>query len=151
MPYEEGIKEYQLEPAHPIHQSTLEYKGYVQHEIPKDVVVFYPFFDYLYEIWGMENIRLREQDTSIIFLVRAGEKPFTIKSFSNADFFPFVVNGEIFEEDGNLILRSAYRKTSIELPIDLLDQMAQVPTVKGKTFKETAVQWNIGEHHHSSI
>ncbi|MGG6361233.1 hypothetical protein ACQ5SI_18585 [Peribacillus frigoritolerans] len=27
LPLEEGIREYQLEPIYPIHQSTLEYKG----------------------------------------------------------------------------------------------------------------------------
>lgn len=62
MPFEEGIREYQLKSVYPIHQSTFEYKGCVEIEIPKDAVVFYPFLDYLYEAWGMENIRLREQD-----------------------------------------------------------------------------------------
>lgn len=73
LPFEEGVREYQLKPVYPIHQSTLEYKGYVQLEIPKDAIVFYPFVDYLYETWGMENMRLREQDHTILLFIRRGK------------------------------------------------------------------------------
>ena len=131
LPFEEGIKEYQLEPAYPIHQSTLEYKGYVQLEIPKDAVVLYPFLDYLYEIWGMENIRLREQENTILLFIRAGEKPLTTKNFVAADILPFVTKGEIYNEEDHLILRSAYRKTSIELPIDLLESITELAEQEG--------------------
>ncbi|MGJ3194698.1 helix-turn-helix domain-containing protein [Peribacillus frigoritolerans] len=81
LPFEEGVREYQLMPVYPIHQSTFEYKGYVELEIPKDTVVFYPFVDYLYETWGMENMRLREQDNTILLFIRAGERPFNDKGF----------------------------------------------------------------------
>lgn len=48
--YEEGMKTYTLKPSYSIHQSTLDYKGYVELQVPKNEVVFYPFIDYLYGI-----------------------------------------------------------------------------------------------------
>ncbi|TKH04823.1 helix-turn-helix domain-containing protein [Peribacillus simplex] len=131
LPFEEGIKEYQLKPVYPIHQSTFEYKGYVELEIPKDAVVFYPFLDYLYETWGMENIRLREQDHTILLFIRAGERPLTTKSFIAEDILPFLIKGDIYNEEGHLIFRSSYRKTSLELPIDLLERMTELAEQEG--------------------
>ncbi|MED3709532.1 hypothetical protein P4502_09870 [Peribacillus frigoritolerans] len=120
LPFDEGIKEYQLKPVYPIHQSNLEYKGYVQLEIPKDAVVLYPFVDYLYETWGMENMRLREQDHTILLFIRAGERPLTTKGFFAVNILPFLIKGDTYNEEGHLIFRSSYRKTSLELPIDLI-------------------------------
>ncbi|MES1042581.1 helix-turn-helix domain-containing protein [Peribacillus simplex] len=131
LPFEEGLREYQLKPVYPIHQSTLENKGYIQLEIPKDAVVLYPFLDYLYETWGMENIRLREQDHTILLFIRAGERSLTTKSFNVADILPFLTKGEIYNEEGILILRSSYRKTSLELPIDLLESMTKLAEQEG--------------------
>lgn len=131
LPFEEGIRQYQLKPVYPIHQSTLEYKGYVELEIPKDAVVFYPFLDYLYETWGMENIRLREQDHTILLFIRAGERPLKTKGFFTADILPFLIKGDIYYEEDHLIFRSSYRKTSMELPIDLLESMTELAEQEG--------------------
>ncbi|MFD9628332.1 helix-turn-helix domain-containing protein [Peribacillus muralis] len=131
LPFEEGVREYQLMPVYPIHQSTLEYKGYVELQIPKDTVVFYPFVDYLYETWGMENIRLREQDHTILLFIRAGERPLTTKGFFAVDILPFLIKGDIYIEEDQLILRSAYRKTSLELPIELLESMTKLAEQEG--------------------
>lgn len=129
--YEEGMKTYALKPSYSIHQPTLDYKGYVELEIPKDAVAFYPFVDYLYETWGMENIRLREQDQTIVLFIRAGERPLTTKGFFAADILPFLIKGDIYNEEGHLILRSSYRKTSLELPIDLLESMTELAEQEG--------------------
>lgn len=131
LPFEEGIREYQLKPVYPIHQSTLEYKGYVELEIPKDSVVFYPFVDYLFETWGLENIRLREQDHTIVLFIRAGERPLTTKGFFAADILPFLIKGDTYNEEGHLIFRSSYRKTSLELPIVLLESMTELAEKEG--------------------
>ncbi|MCK1986050.1 MULTISPECIES: helix-turn-helix domain-containing protein [unclassified Peribacillus] len=131
LPFEEGLRDYQLKPVYPIHQSTLENKGYIQLEIPKDAVVLYPFLDYLYEIWGMENIRLREQDDTILLFIRAGERPLRTKGFFVADILPFLIKGYINHEEGHLIFRSSYRKTSFELPVDLLESMTELAEQEG--------------------
>jgi hypothetical protein len=129
--YGEGISDYLLKPTYSIHQSMLEYKGYVRLEIPKDAVVFYPLLDYLYETWGMENIRLREQNRSILLFIRAGEKPLATQAFTLSDILPFLQEGEIHMEEEKLLIRSAYRKTSLELPIELLDNILQKAEQEG--------------------
>lgn len=79
----------------------------------------------------MENIRLREQDHTILFFIRAGERPLTTKGFFAEDILPFSIKGDIYHEEGHLIFRSSYRKTSLELPIDLLESMAELAEEEG--------------------
>ncbi|MFJ9385206.1 helix-turn-helix domain-containing protein [Peribacillus sp. NPDC101481] len=131
LPYEEGIRNYALKPAYSIHQSTLDYKGFLEIEMPKKVVVFYPFLDYLYEIWGVENIRLREQNETVLLYVRVGEKPFISEVFGIVDILPYLINGEMHHEDDTLILRSPNRKTSFELPIELLETISDLAEQEG--------------------
>ncbi|MGE6717529.1 helix-turn-helix domain-containing protein [Peribacillus frigoritolerans] len=129
--YEEGMKTYTLKPSYSIHQPPLDYKGYVELQVPKNEVVFYPFMDYLYEIWGMENIRLREQSDSVLLYIKAGEKPLKSEVFSIADILPYIINGELYHEDDTLILRSPYRKTSFELPNELLVEISDLAKQEG--------------------
>ncbi|MFI8495155.1 helix-turn-helix domain-containing protein [Peribacillus butanolivorans] len=129
--YEEGMKNYALKPSYSIHQSTLDYKGYVELQAPKNEVVFYPFLDYLYKTWGMENIRMREQDNSVLLFIRAGEKPLISEVFGIADILPYLTNGEMHHEDDTLILRSPNRKTSFELPIELLEAISDLAEQEG--------------------
>ncbi|WP_251025380.1 helix-turn-helix domain-containing protein [Bacillus sp. ISL-57] len=129
--YEEGMKTYTLKPSYSIHQPTLDYKGYVELQVPKNEVVFYPFIDYLYEIWGVENIRVREQNDTVLFYVRAGEKPLISEVFGIADILPYLTNGEMHHEDDTLILRSPNKKTSFELPIELLEAISDLAEQEG--------------------
>lgn len=129
--YEEGMKTYTLKPSYSIHHPALDYKGYVELQVPKNEVVFYPFMDYLYEIWGVENIRLREQSETVLLYVKAGEKPLKSDVFGMTDISPYLTNGEMHYGEGTLILRSSYRKTSLELPIDLLESMTELAEQEG--------------------
>ncbi|WP_028393995.1 helix-turn-helix domain-containing protein [Bacillus cihuensis] len=133
IPYEEGVKVYQLVPSYPIHADPVEFKGYVTFEIPSDIIWFYSFMDYLYQVWGMENIRLRVlQDGSIKLLVRAGEKRLTSnQAFSISDILPFLMDGEIIKDDELFILRSSYRKTTVELPKKMLKQVIDAAEKEG--------------------
>ncbi|CAK6481081.1 hypothetical protein BFRIPA_00135 (plasmid) [Peribacillus frigoritolerans] len=129
--YEEGINNYALKPSYSIHQTTLDYKGYVELHVPKNEVVFYPFLDYLYEIWGVGNIRLREQSETVLLYIKAGEKPLKTEVFGIADLLPYLISGEIHHEDDILILRSSNRKTSLELPIELLETISDLAEQEG--------------------
>ncbi|MDM5450973.1 helix-turn-helix domain-containing protein [Peribacillus simplex] len=129
--YEEGMKNFTLKPSYSIHQPPLDYKGYVELQIPKNEVVFYPFIDYLYEIWGMENIRFREQNETVLLYIKAGEKPLKSEVFGIVDILPYLINGEMHHENDTLILRSPYRKTSFELPIELLDTISDLAKQEG--------------------
>lgn len=79
----------------------------------------------------MENIRLREQDNTILLFIRAAERPLTTKGFFAADILSFLIKGDIYHEEGHLILRSSYRKTSLELPIDLLESITELAEQEG--------------------
>ncbi|MGM0889213.1 MAG: helix-turn-helix domain-containing protein [Bacillota bacterium] len=129
--YEEGMKIYALKPSYSIHQPTLDYKGYVELQVPKNEVVFYPFIDYLYKSWGVENIRMREQGSSVLLFIRAGEKSFKSEVFGIADILPYLINGEMHHEEDTLILRSPNRKTSFELPIELLEKISDLAEQEG--------------------
>ncbi|MFK4389870.1 hypothetical protein ABH916_001798 [Peribacillus frigoritolerans] len=125
------MKTYTLKPSYSIHQPTLVYKGYVELQVQKNEVVFYPFIDYLYKTWGLENIRMREQGSSILLFIRAGERPLMPEGISIADILSFLIKGEMHHEEGTLILRSPYRKTSFELPIELLDTISDLAKQEG--------------------
>ena len=60
--YNEGTEKYHLEPCYEIHKESFDYKGYVYIEIPKGEDMLYPFIDFIYESWGIENIGIREQE-----------------------------------------------------------------------------------------
>ncbi|MDQ7861082.1 hypothetical protein RCO48_08710 [Peribacillus frigoritolerans] len=92
---------------------------------------FYPFMDYLYEIWGVENIRIREQSETVLLYIKAGEKPLKSEVFGIADILPYLTNGEMHHEDDTLILRSSNRKTSFELPIELLETISDLAEQEG--------------------
>lgn len=67
----------------------------------------------------------------IVLFIRAGERPLTTKGFFAADILPFLIKGDIYNEEGHLIFRSSYRKTSMELPIDLLEGMTELAEQEG--------------------
>ncbi|MCK2020536.1 hypothetical protein [Peribacillus frigoritolerans] len=71
-------------------------------------------------------MRLWEQDHTILLFIRAGERPLTTKGFFAVDILPFLIKGDTYNEQGHLIFRSSYRKTSLELPIDLLESIYEL-------------------------
>ena len=76
--YKEGIEKYGLEPCYEIHKDPFDYKGYVHIQIPKGEDILYPFIDFIYESWGIENIGIREQEQSVYISMKAGETLFKI-------------------------------------------------------------------------
>ncbi|MEH6945130.1 helix-turn-helix domain-containing protein [Bacillus sp. JJ722] len=120
--YENGIKDYGLGAAYFIHESTVESKGHCQLNLPKSHNDFYKVIDYLYEFWGIENCRLRDIGEVVEIFVEAGFKPFN-NSFQISNIQPYLKQGEWIVEEDSLIIKSSYRKTSIELPTDMLDKI----------------------------
>jgi len=115
----EGIEKDGLEPCYEIHKDTLDYKGYAHIQIPKGEDVLYPFIDYLYESWKIENIGIREQEQRVYISMRAGE-------ISIQQSIPFIKKRTIEIAEGLFIVRSAYRRTNLELPIKLLDEVKRL-------------------------
>ena len=70
--HKEGMEKYALEPCYGIHADPFDYKGYVHLQIPKGEDILYPFIDFIYESWGIENIGIREQEQSVFISMKAG-------------------------------------------------------------------------------
>ncbi|WP_223881867.1 hypothetical protein [Niallia endozanthoxylica] len=120
--YNEGIEKYGLEPCYEIHKETLDYKGYVHIHIPKGEDILYPFIDFLYEAWGIEHVGVRENEQSVYISMKAGEISIQHSIAFNLDqLIPFIKEGTIEIDEGLFIVRSAYCKTNLELPIKRLD------------------------------
>ncbi|MFS0783426.1 DNA-binding protein [Bacillus sp. 1P06AnD] len=122
IPYEKGIKEYQLSAAYHIHHSAVDYKGYCQINLPKSHKDFYKVIDYLLEYWGIENCKYRDLGEEVEIFIDSGIKPFN-NSFQVSNILSFIKQGEWIVEDHMLIIKSAYRKTSFELPVEMLDKI----------------------------
>jgi hypothetical protein len=72
----------------------------------------------------VENIRVREQSETVLLYIKAGEKPLKSEVLGIIDILPYLINGEMLHEDDTMILRSPNRKTSFELPIELLETIS---------------------------
>lgn len=135
--YKEGIEKYELEPCYGIHAEPFDYKGYVHIQIPKGEDVLYPFIDFIYESWGIENIGIREQEQSVYISMKAGEIPLPHSTpFTLNHLIPFVQEGIIEIAEGFLIVRSAYRKTNLELPIKMLDDVKRLAEQDNMTMSQ---------------
>lgn len=89
--------------------------------------MLYPFIDFIYESWGIENIGTCEQEQSIYITMKAGEVSLpNLNPFSLNQLIPFVQEGTIEIVEASLVVRSAYCKTNLELPIKMLDEVKQL-------------------------
>jgi len=121
---DEGFKTFCLQPSYPIHQETLPYKGYAQLRVPKEYQRIYELIDYFYRTWGIENVRLREEERIIRFWVKEGEMPF-ISPIPFEEIELFITDGKWWVRENVLMVLSAYRKTSVELPVSMLETIQE--------------------------
>ncbi|MCQ6275349.1 helix-turn-helix domain-containing protein [Bacillus sp. V3B] len=143
--YKEGIEKYGLEPCYGIHADSFDYKGYVHLQIPKGEDILYPFIDFIYESWGIENLGVREQEQSVYISMKAGEMPIQNSvPFPLDQLIPFVQEGTIEMVEDFLLVQSAYRKTNLELPIKMLDMVKQLAEQENITMS----QWVKRAIHH---
>lgn len=79
----------------------------------------------------METIRVREQSETVLLYIKAVEKPLKPEVLGIIDILPYLINGEMLHEDDTMILRSLNRKTSFELPIELLETISDLAEQEG--------------------
>ncbi|WP_282156012.1 helix-turn-helix transcriptional regulator [Cytobacillus gottheilii] len=146
VPFQSGISDYQLSKRYPIHQDLMDPKGYVHFEIPfKEETLLYPFIDYLYEVWGVENVRLREKDETVYIYIKSGNRPFNHEILSFTKLLQFVIEGHIYLEDGLLVTESTYTKTSLELPKSMHERVKKEANAVDLTYSQW-VEKVIKEH-----
>ena len=103
--------------------------------------MLYPFIDFIYESWGIENIGIREREQSIYITMKAGEASLpNLNPFSLNQLIPFVQEGTIEIAEASLVVRSAYRKTNLEFPIKMLNEVKQLAEKKNLTMSQWVEQ-----------
>jgi predicted DNA-binding transcriptional regulator AlpA len=145
MPYEKAVKDYGYMPAYEIHRPLLKITGYTDLILPKDNELSYLFLDYIYIRRGIENIRLREHDNHLALSVKAGPMQVTtslspiLKEEVIRKFLEGGAGDILFKEEDWLFV-SGYRKTSLELPVTLLDALHELSTQEQLTTNELMEQ-----------
>ncbi|MDQ0271274.1 helix-turn-helix domain-containing protein [Cytobacillus purgationiresistens] len=133
---DEGKFKYRLDPLYPIHKDKFDYKGYVHLLIPKDEDHLYPFIDFIYQNWGIENARLKEVDENIFFILQAVEIEAANIPFNIFELSKYVQQGIILKENDRVIFKSAYRKTSLDLPIEQIRAIKEHAELNGITMSQ---------------
>lgn len=139
VPYVDAINKFQYKAAYQIHQSNRRAVAYTDFTIPKDMGESFVFLDFVYQVWGIENIRLREYDTKIALSIKSGlmELPIPVpESITGALITSLLVLGNIELEDGAWNLISGYRRNTVDLPNTIWDELQEISKLKEKTMSE---------------
>ena len=141
LPYKKAVQQFGYKPSYDIHRSLLKVTGYTDFILPKDNELSYLFLDYIYQRRGIENIRLREHDDLLALSVKAGPLQVTnalpgaltesvIRSFLEGG------AGDILFQEEDWLFVSGYRKTSVELPVTILNELQELASTEGLSFNE---------------
>lgn len=139
IPFADGINVYQYEEAYPIHCSNRRIQGYTDFVLPKDSDESFIFLDFVYQIWGIENIRIREHDTHIALSIKSGDIELSIpvpEILTESTLKKLLVLGDVVIGEGEWTLISGYRRTTFDLPNNLLDELQEKGKAQGQSMSE---------------
>ena len=145
IPYERAIQQYGYKSAYSIHRPLVKVTGYTDFVLPKENELSFLFLDYVYKRRGIENIRLREHEDHLALSVKAGAVQLTDAlhpSLTESVIRSFLEGGAgdiLFQEEDWLFI-SGYRKTSIELPVTILDTLQQLANEENSSINELMEQ-----------
>lgn len=126
IPYADGRDIFHYEPLYTIHHQNIPVKGYTDFLLPKNDTEAFLFLDFVYEAWGIENIRIREEETAIKLSIKSGEREVLIPlPISGEKIHDFIEQGDLIIEGTQLTLVSGYRRTTFDLPSQLLDSLKE--------------------------
>lgn len=134
IPYADGRDIFKYAPVYSIHQPNEPVKGYTDFAFSNEDTEALLFLDFVYAEWGIENIRVREQDQQIYLSVKSGHRevvtppPIEVKAY--------LQSGEVLIEGTQFSLVSGYRRTTFDLPADLLHTLREVSSEQGITMSE---------------
>lgn len=129
IPYTDGRDIFKYQPVYSLHQSNRQVQGYTDFVLPKKDENIFIFIDFVYEVFGIENIRMREQKEQIELSIKSGKWkiPKDLKDPLSLEWIrDYIALGELFVEDDHWIFMSGYRRTTFDLPNKLLDQLKDV-------------------------
>lgn len=133
IPIKEGLSRNYVA-AYPIHQKNITPQGYADLKLPKDQNETFDFLDFLYQSWGVENVRVRELSDYLALSVKSGTRTVTTPpppSITNQSIQKFIVSGTIEWNEYEWNIISGYRRTSIELPEELLNEIQEISKDQG--------------------
>ncbi|WP_188006642.1 Helix-turn-helix domain-containing protein [Sporosarcina sp. ANT_H38] len=139
IPFTNGIHIYQYEAVYPIHRPNSRVRGYTDFLLPKDLQESFDFLDFIYQVWGIENIRIREQETHINLSIKSGviTLPIAVPDILTESIIKkFLVLGDIVFGEAEWTLISGYRRTTFDLPNNLLDELQEISKEKGLSMSE---------------
>lgn len=139
IPFADGINVYQYEAAYPIHCPNRRIQGYTDFVLPKDSDESFIFLDFVYQIWGIENIRIREHDTHIALSIKSGDIELSIpvpEILTESTLKKLLVLGDVVIGEGEWTLISGYRRTTFDLPNNLLDELQEKGKAQGQSMSE---------------
>ena len=129
IPFTTAVEMYHYKAAYPIHQKTMAIRGYTDFSLPKELPTSYVFLDFVYEVWGIENIRIREHDTTIELSIKSGEISLSIAlpdAITRDLIDELLVAGDILIQEEEWHLMSGYRRTTFDLPTNMLDSLQSI-------------------------
>lgn len=139
IPFSDGINIFQYEPAYGIHQPNHSIRGYTDFSLPKHAHETFEFLDFVYQVWGIENIRIREQDSYIDLSIKSGQISLPIsvpETLSEVVIKEYLILGDVVIEEENWTLISGYRRTTFDLPTNLLDELQRIAKEKNLSMSE---------------
>lgn len=126
IPYADGRDIFHYEPIYTIHHQNIAVKGYTDFSLPKNDADAFLFLDFVYEVWGIENIRIREEVTAIKLSIKSGEREVLIPlPIPSEKIQTFIEQGDYIIEGTQWLLISGYRRTTFDLPSQLLDDLRE--------------------------
>lgn len=137
--YLEGLNMYNFKAAYKIHRKNMPMNGYTDFLLPKNREDSFYFLDFVYKVWGIENIRLREHDTSLALSIKSGRKhiPFSLPEPLKLNLIEsFIVSGALYIEEEHWNMISGTKRTTIEIPKSMFESVQEYCDHNGLTFSE---------------
>lgn len=138
IPYADGIDIFKYKPIYSIHQRNMSVRGYTDFTLPKEEEA-YLFLDFVYQVWGIENIRIREQDTQLDLSIKSGEVTVPADIYlpvSNDTVEEYLILGDMVIDEKKWILISGYRRTTFDLPDHLLVKLRDIAESEGLSMSQ---------------
>lgn len=139
IPFTDGIRLHKFEPAYLIHRPNRRILGYTDFSLPKELEESFIFLDFIYQNCGIENIRIREHDQHIALSVKSGEIKLSKQLpdlLTEEAVKKLLTLGDIVVEENQWTLMSGYRRTTFDLPNQLLDKLQTKGKEQGLSMSE---------------